>query len=553
MMNNFFRNGKSLLTRKQTNILSAASVIMATVFLSRVLGLLRDRMLASSFFGGGEWQLDAYYAAFRIPDMLFQLIVAGALSAAFIPVFSLYLQNDEKQAWEVTRSVLNIGLLIFSGLAVIFLIWATPLCRLIAPDFKAEQLNLMVNLSRLMIIAEFFFMISNFLTGVLQSHQRFLVPAIAPIVYNLGIILGILFLTPTWGVYGPTLGAILGAFLHLLIQVPLAWSLGFRPGLNFNFRHPGVVEIGRLMLPRTLALAVDQIELTVAVRIATSLAAGSLSLFNFAQHLVVLPVGLFGMTIGQAALPALTSAAGKQGLKDFKATFMTTFLQILFLALPVSVLFLTLRIPLVRLVFGARSFPWEATLLTGKAVAIFSLAIFAQCLIQLLVRGFYSLHDTKTPFWIGTLAVSLNISVALLLAFGYGWGILGLATATTLSSLIQAGLLFGYLDKKVGKFEKKELIDGLSKMMPAAGITAVILWISMRFLDQLLDTSRTLPLLILTMTATSLGLSTYLVLAKIFKIKELLSFWQVLKKPGEWQEVLEESTEVLDGSEKEPV
>lgn len=553
MMDNFFRNGKSLLTRKQTNILSAASVIMATVFLSRVLGLLRDRLLASSFFGGREWQLDAYYAAFRIPDMLFQLIVAGALSAAFIPVFSLYLQNDEKQAWEVTRSVLNIGLLIFSGLAVIFLIWATPLCRLIAPDFKAGQLNLMVNLSRLMIMAEFFFIISNFLTGVLQSHQRFLVPAIAPIVYNLGIILGIVILSPIIGVYGPTLGAILGAFLHLLIQIPLAWSLGFRPGLNFNFRHPGVVEIGRLMLPRTLALAVDQVELTVAVRIATSLAVGSLSLFNFAQHLVVLPVGLFGMTIGQAALPALTSAASKKDLKDFKATFMTTFLQILFLALPVSVLFLTLRIPLVRLVFGARSFPWEATLLTGKAVAIFSLSIFAQCLIQLLVRGFYSLHDTKTPFWIGTLAVSLNISVALLLAFGYGWGILGLATATTLSSLIQAGLLFSYLDKKVGKFEKKELIDGLSKMMPAAGLTGIILWLSMRFLDQVLDTSRTLPLLILTIAATTLGLITYLVLAKIFKIKELLSFWQVLKKPGEWQEVLEESTEVLDGSEKEPV
>lgn len=549
MIRNFFLNSKALLAKKQTNILSAAGVIMVTVFLSRILGLVRDRLLASTFFGGSEWQLDVYFAAFRIPDMIFQLIVAGALSAAFIPVFSHYLRKKEEEAWKIGAATLNAALLIFLLIAVIFFLNSRLFCSLVAPKFEAQKLNLMVRLSQLMIGAQFFFIISNFLTGVLQSHQRFLLPAIAPVVYNLGIILGIMVFSPFWGIYGPTLGVVIGAFLHLLIQIPLAFSLGFKPSFNFNFKHPGVVEIGRLMLPRTLSLAVSQIELTIAVFIATSLTAGSLSIFYFAQHLNALPVGLFGMTIGQAALPTLATEADKNW-QDFKNTLITTFLEILFLALPASALLLILRIPLVRLVFGARAFPWQATLLTGKVVAIFSVSVFAQCLTQLLVRGFYSLHDTKTPFLISALTVFLNVMTALMLTFYYHWGVLGLATATTVTSLVHAGLLFYFLGKKVNGFEKEKLIMPVLKMILATMTMMIGLWMSMRFLDLVLDTTRTLNLLFLTAVSSFLGFSIYLGLAKLLEIKEMESFLGLLRKRGEWQEVLEKSTEVLDGSEK---
>ncbi|HUV42506.1 MAG TPA: lipid II flippase MurJ, partial [Patescibacteria group bacterium] len=297
MVNNLFKNGKLILLRRQSNILSAAFVIMVTVFASRILGLVRDRLLAGAFFGGNEWLLDTYFAAFRIPDMIFQLLVLGALSAAFIPVFSEYLTKNEKEAYQISSSVINIVLLFFIIIAALTFIYADQLCRLIAPTFSPERINLMVDLTRIMLLAQLFFCFSNFLTGVIQSHQRFLVPALSPVVYNLGIIFGIVFLVPIWGIYGPTIGVVIGAVLHLLVQLPLAIRLGFVYQFRaWHFTHPGVKEIARLMLPRTLALGINQIEATVAVFIATSLAVGSLSIFYFAQHLMNVPVGLFGST-----------------------------------------------------------------------------------------------------------------------------------------------------------------------------------------------------------------------------------------------------------------
>jgi len=213
MMNHLFK--------PQKGILSAAGVLMAAVFFSRILGLLRDRFLAGAFFNPAtSWQLDVYFAAFRLPDMIFQLLVVGALSAAFIPVFSQYLFTKKAEAWHIASSVITAGLVLFFLLASVLAIFSLPLSRLIAPSFSTAQLQLMSNLTRVLIIAQVFFLVSNFLTGILQSHHYFLVPALAPIAYNLGIIFGIVFLSPVFGIYGPALGVIIGAFLHFLVQVP---------------------------------------------------------------------------------------------------------------------------------------------------------------------------------------------------------------------------------------------------------------------------------------------------------------------------------------------
>jgi len=550
MVRNFWRNGSSIFSRKQANILSAATVIMGAVAMSRLLGLFRDRLLAGTFFGGQEWQLDVYFAAFRIPDMIFQLLVLGALSAAFIPVFSRYLEKKEKEAYYLSSSVINFLMVFFILFALIVFIFAEPLVKLIAPAFNPVEINLMVNLTRIMLLAQLFFCLSNFLTGMIQSHQRFLIPALSPVAYNLGIIFGIVVLGRWLGIYGPTIGVVLGAFLHLIIQLPLALKLGLRYSFVFDWRHPGVRQIARLMLPRTLALAVYQIELTVAVFLATSLAAGSLSIFYFAQHLMNLPIGLFGITIGQAALPTLSRESSEKGFDKFKKTFLSSFNQILYLALPASAILLVLRIPAVRIVFGAASFPWKATLLTGQVLAIFSISIFAQAIVQLLVRGFYALHDTKTPFWIGALAVLTNVSLSFIFIFRLDLGILGLAWATTLASFLQTGLLLIFLNRAIGGFDKKEFFIPPIKMGVATVLTAVALWVPMRFLDKfILDTTRTINLIVLTIIATFSGMMVYLVLSYVLKITELKSFISLAKRLGRWQEVLKKSEEMITTSD----
>jgi len=548
MVNNLFKNGKLILLRRQSNILSAAFVIMVTVFASRILGLVRDRLLAGAFFGGNEWLLDTYFAAFRIPDMIFQLLVLGALSAAFIPVFSEYLTKNEKEAYQISSSVINIVLLFFIIIAALTFIYADQLCRLIAPTFSPERINLMVDLTRIMLLAQLFFCFSNFLTGVIQSHQRFLVPALSPVVYNLGIIFGIVFLVPIWGIYGPTIGVVIGAVLHLLVQLPLAIRLGFVYQFRaWHFTHPGVKEIARLMLPRTLALGINQIEATVAVFIATSLAVGSLSIFYFAQHLMNVPVGLFGSTIGQAALPSLSRETALKEAASFKKTLTSSLFQVLFLVLPASAILLILRVPVVRLAFGAKNFPWQATILTGRILAFFTLAIICQSLVQILVRGFYALHDTKTPLIVGTIAVFTNVVLSIYLTFEQGYGVIGLAAAASLASLLHVISLLLLINRKVNGLIERESVLRSIKMLLATFFTLVFLWVPMRFLDRfILDTTRTINLIILTIITSLMGLLVYVSFAYFLKIEELAEYLSLVKRLGKWRQVLQESEEMIE-------
>ncbi|NMB56531.1 murein biosynthesis integral membrane protein MurJ [Candidatus Beckwithbacteria bacterium] len=453
MIKKWLFNGTNFFTQKQNSIISAAVVLMFTVLASRILGLVRDRLLSSTFFGGQEWQLDVYFAAFRIPDMIFQLLVMGALSAAFIPVFSSSLKHKIEEAWEITNGCINLASLVFIIFSVVVYIFAKPLSNLIAPEFNEQKIVLMVSLTRIMLLSQFFFIISNFFTGILQSNQRFLLPAIAPVLYNIGIIFGIIFLAPVYGIYGPVYGVVIGAFLHLIVQYPLVKKLGYHYKFVLGINLKGVRKIIKLMLPRTLGLGVNQIEYTFAVFLATGMAAGSLSIFYFSQHLQALPVGLFGLTFGQAALPML-SQEGENAEKSekFKNLFSASLKQIFYFALPASVLLLVLRVPLVRIVFGAKEFPWEATLLTAKVVAAFSLSVVAQAAIQLLVRAFYAIQDTKTPLFIASLSVIINVFFSWFLVTQINLGVVGLGLAISLASLVQFLVLFFVLHQKVQCF-----------------------------------------------------------------------------------------------------
>jgi len=546
-MRDFLEKGTNILFRRQTNILSAAFVLMVAVGLSSVLGILRDRLLYARFYACCSQQLDAYLAAFRIPDMIFQLVVLGAMSSAFIPVFSGLLEKDKHEADLTASSFINIVGVVFLFLGTIFFIFAKPISEAITGSFTPDQINLMTSLTRIMLISQFFFLLSNFATAIIQTHQRFLVPALSPLIYNLSIIAGLYFFSNISGIYGPAIGVVVGAFLHFLIQLPLSWRLGFRHKWNFDLKLPGVRQIGKLMLPRTVSLAVSQIELTFSLFVTTALAPGSLAIFNLAQNLMSLPVRLVGTTIGQATLPALSRDYSRKELPEFKSILVKSLLELMYLALPASSILLVLRIPLVRIAFGTKTFPWQATLLTGRVLEFFFLAIFTQAAIQLLVRAFYAIHNTKIPLIIGSFSVAINVGLAIFLTFNLNWGVIGLAAANSVSSLIQALLLLIALDYKLNRFNRTELFLPFFKMCAASFLCAIFLWLPMHLLDKfLLDTTRTINLIILTTAASLVGILVYLGLSRLLQIDELHSYLALARKIGRWQEVLKESGEVIE-------
>jgi putative peptidoglycan lipid II flippase len=558
MVKNLIRKGRAVLNSRQTTIVSAAFVIMGMYCLSAVLGFIRNRLLVAVFFPQLKWQTDVYFAAFRIPDIIFQILVVSALGSAFIPLFSgLVSQKKENAAWATASNLLGTAIVVFLILAAVVALLAPLFSKLIAPGFSLEELSLLVRLMRLLLLAQGFFVISAVLTGILQSFQRFLLPALSPVVYNLGLILGIVSLSKFFGIYGPVFGALIGAFFHFLIQIPAVVKLGLKFSSRVNFGDPAVLKVARLMLPRALALGVEQFYLTFALALASGMPTGRVALFTFAQQIVQLPVNIFGSSFGQASLPALSSEVARRQLARFKKTFILTLRQILYLAVPAGAVTLVLRIPLVRLLFGARGFTWEDTLITAKTVALFSLAVFGQAATHLLIRGFYALGDTKTPLYSVSLTAAINIALSFLLTRIFNVYIplgristfnspVGLALAFSLANIFHFLLLSVWLDKRVGHFDRQAVLLPAGKIFFAGSFMALSLWAPMKLLDQLiLDTTRTLNLIILTATVSLIGFSAYFFLTRLLKLEEVEILHRLFKKIGRLN--------ILAGKQKEIV
>jgi len=543
VVNKIISKSQEFLNRKSNSILSAAVIIGVSYLGSALLGLIRNHLLAARFFGGMEADLDVYFAAFVIPDTVFQLLVVGAVSAAFIPVYQEYHEKSKEEANKLANSALSsIGffLLIFSVIIVIF---ARPLAGLLA-HFSPEKLDLMANLIRLMSIAQILFAISAFLTGVLQSQRRFLIPALAPLLYNIGTITGIYFLSSRLGIYSAAVGVIFGAFLHMAVQLPTAGALGYWPKIVWRPNHPGVASMIKLMPPRTLALGLDQIERWVAVNLTSLLASGSLSIFNFARQLYVLPISLFGVSLSQASFPTLAQEALSEDKSKFKETLSKSILQIFFFALPASVLVLVLRIPLVRLAFGAKNFPWEATLLTGKSLAFLSLAIAPQAVTNTLTRALHALKDTKTPLTIGFITMVLFVGLAYIFGLFTQRDVAGITLAMSIANLLDFLLSYLAIRRKVGPLG---ISVRIIKMLFVSFFTAISLWVPMRLLDQLVfDTTRTIPLITLTLFVSAVGTFVYLFFCWLFDIEELQDVVDIVKKIGNWRKILASSDEVLE-------
>ncbi|MBI2599714.1 murein biosynthesis integral membrane protein MurJ [Candidatus Daviesbacteria bacterium] len=543
MVKNIF----SLLYSRQSSILSGAFIIMTTVILSKVLGLIRDRLLAHLF---SPDKTEIFFAAFRLPDLIFQLLILGALSVAFIPVFTEYLQDKGKEdAFEMARSVLNIALLIFIFVTVFIYIFAAPLTAfLIVPGFTPIRQAQVVDLTRIILLGEVILTAGSFFIGILQSFQRFIIPAFASVFYNLGIILGIVFFYKTFGIRGAAIGVIIGAILHTAIQLPLIFSMGFKFKFPVKLFHPGVKEIIRLMSVRTLGLAAEQINETVGIALASLSAIGSVTYLTFAQHLQVVPIGLFGATLAQAALPVLSAERARGKIDEFKVTLLTTMHQILFLALPAAAILIVIRIPVVRLIFGASQFDWKATVLTGATLAFLAIGLAAQSISLLFIRGFYALKDTKTPVFVSLTVVALNIILSVYFISFLKLPVWSIGLANSIAALVSAILLFWTLHLKVGKFNLNQVLTPLLKMLMATIIMGVALYIPIKLLDAVIfDTTRTVNLLFLTGIASMFALTVYVLLVWFMKVRELQTYMELIKKAAKFQDKLKSSEIITPG------
>jgi putative peptidoglycan lipid II flippase len=529
MIKRIFNNKILLNSSPSKSVVSAAFVITVAGLASRILGLLRDRFLASTF-GAGD-TLDVYYAAFRIPDLIYNLLILGALSAAFIPVFtSLVSREKEDEAWELASGIMNIAIAFIILLSAIFAIFAPWIMKLITPGFPPEKMVQVVYFTRIMFLSPLFLGISGIFGGILTSFKRFLIYSLAPIFYNIGIIAGVLFFVRFLGPVGLAWGVIFGAFLHMITQYPAARHLGFRHSWSFlvHLSNREVRKVFRLMIPRTMGIAISQINLLVITIFASTLAAGSLAVFNFAQNLQSVPLGIFGISFSIAVFPTLSHFAAKKDNTNFIKSFSQTFRQILFFVIPTSVFILLLRAQLVRVILGAGKFDWEDTKLTFACLGILSASLFAQSLVPLLARSFYAMHDTKTPFYIAIVSEAVNIGTVLALIGRYQ--ILSLAVAFSLASIVQMMLLLFWLRMRYDNLDDKKIISTIIKIALATIGSGIGIQISKYFIGKTVNMDTFLGVFTQLSISAIVGVLIFIGVCYAIKLEEFINFKNSLSR-----------------------
>jgi putative peptidoglycan lipid II flippase len=527
---------------------------MATVIFSQILGLIRQRLMIAFF---GVSQVGIYFFATILPDYIFQLTIAAAITSSFIPVFSGYIhKNQEKEGHAMASTLLFIGFFFFLVISGVLVLFAPQILKIfnLGNNLTSSDMSMMINLTRIYIFSEFLFILGTFFTALLQSYNNFLIPAMAVAFYNVGVIAGILLFSSTFGIYSTMIGSIFGGLIFVGFQIPLARKLGFafKPGWTAPIWE-GIRKVGHMMWPRAISVVIYNSSIVVIGAFISFLPdpAKMNTIFDLAKTLSFAPVVLFGNAIAQAAFPVL--AREKDQLEDFKSTFINSFNQMLYLILPVSVLILVLRIPLVRLVYGAPRLDWPSTVLTGETLKFFAISIFAQALILLILRGFYALHDTKTPLIVSAIGNALLLGLSYFFVIAWHTGVEGLAIAFTIASIFQLIVLFLLLEVKVGGFNKRTLFIPWSKFLLSTFFTAFALYVPIKLLDQLVfDTTRTINLLFLTGISSMAGLSLYLFLTWLFDVKEASTYILAFRKLGNWREVFSKIQELVGGDRINP-
>ncbi len=517
---------KKLFTNQSKTITGAAIILGIASFLSRCMGVIRDRIFAHLF--GADTMLDAYYAAFRIPDFIYNLLIVGALSAGFIPIFLELYQKNKNDAWKFTQTMIRIACLGLIGISAL-LFFAMPwLITKTLPGMDVATLHTTILLSRVMLISPILLGISSIIGSVLQAMKSFILYSLSPILYNIGIIIGATVLVPHVGIIGLAYGVVLGAVLHLVIQLPSLFHIGFRSLPSLPLTHPAIKKIGILMIPRTIGLASNQITLIVLTSIASTLGAGSIAIYNFANNLQYFPIGIIGVSFALAAFPTLSEQSSTDRRAEFIDTLSQTIRQILFFILPITVIFLLLRAQIVRVLLGSGAFDWSATIRTADMLALFSLSLFAQCLIPLLARAFYALQNTSIPAIAATIGTAITIAGSMLTKETYGT--IGLAFAFTAGSIIQFIILWISLRYTIKTLHEEVLVRFLLKISLGIILMALAIQSLKEPLASLVDMTTFIGILTQGAGAGILGIVMYWFICNVLRVEEIKTFEQNIIK-----------------------
>ncbi len=498
-------------------VAKAAGWLMLAMMISRVLGYVREIALTTQF--GNTAATDAYIAAFTIPDLLYNLLVGGALSAAFIPVFSSYLAKDrEKEAWRIASTVINLVLLVMAVSIVLGMIFTRELIPLVAYKFRGETLDLTVYLTRIMFPAFIVLSLNGLMMGILNSYQNFRAPAIGAIIYNLGIIVLGIWLGPKYGIAAFAFGVVAGHIGNFLVQMPALWKkgLGYQPVIDLG--HPGVRKIFVLMLPAILALSASQINLIINQNLASALSEGSITALRMANRLMWLPLGVFAGSIAVAIFPTLTAQAARHELAEFKKTFSMGIRSIFLITIPAGAGLIFLSVPIVRLLFQQGKFGADATAATAYALVFYAIGLFAQSAIWVITRAFYALHDTVRPLIIAMLTIGLNFVLNIVLMGPMQEG--GLAFAYSITGIINMLVLLYMLRRKIGPIGAKSLFKSFVLITVASCIMGAVSYGVAAYVGDYLDLAHKTNQLIQVGTAIVAGLLVYAGAIFIFRLEE---------------------------------
>ena len=512
--------------RTRRGLINSTLLIMGATLLSRILGVVRDIVLTNKY--GTTDDYAAYLAAYRIPDTLYLLIIGGALGSSLIPVFSRFLGRGEREnAWRLANAVVNYSMVVLAVCSALAWLFAPAIVStILAPNFPEETKRLTTDLTRLLLLQPFFMGLGGIALALLNGSENFVWPAVAPLIYNLSIIGGTLFLTGPFGIQGVALGAIIGSVLNLLVQVPTLYRLGFYFRPSLDSQAPGAKQVLRALLPRLLGQAAFQANFFIATNLGSGLEQGParVTAFNLAYQLFMLPHGVFAISLATVAFPAMARFLGENNLAGMKETLIGALRQVFFLALPAALGLGILARPIVMTLYQSGKFDSASTDLVSPTVLCFSFGLVSYGVVEILTRGFFALHDTRTPVMVALVTVGLNFILSVLLIGPLQQG--GLALALALSTTAEMVLLYWFLTRQVGSLTEGNtdvLLVAIFKIGIAADLMGLVLLIGVKALQEPLANADKIGVIIITFFLIGLGGAVYAGAAYLLRLEDLRS------------------------------
>ncbi len=511
---------KQIINHRSETIGGGALILAGFTIIGSILGVLRDSLFASRLGVGS--QLDIYYAAFRIPDFVYSIFIMGAISAGFIPIFTAHLKKSKEEAGSLLSSIFVLFGLFMILVSALLIIFAEPILKNLLAGFDSEKISLAVNLTRLMMIQPIILGFSAIISSVLQIFKLFVATALAPAMYNLGIIAGIIFFYPRFGLSGLAYGVILGAILNLLILLPSFFHLKLPPKIDFLDSLKGLKQMFLIMIPRTLSILINQGYFLVLTFAASFMVAGSLGVFSLANNIQGFPYIIFTLSFVSASFPVFSRLFSDKDDLAFKQILNNTIRQILFFIIPFSGLFLIFRAQIVRLLLGYGRFDWAATDNTIAVLSILTLALVFQSLSYLFVRVFFSRGDSIKPF-VGAL-LSYSLGAILCFILGRSFGVIGLAWAYVLTNTLYFFVMFIMLKRKLTFWSARELIKPVLKICISSFLACVVGYLMLNLLAPIFGTNTVKGLFLQAIFSGSSALFAFWMIGKKLGLEDLDNF-----------------------------